>query len=230
MPPVNVPSENTTPAKVPPANATPGDVTAENPAPSPAPSPPAPLQPAAPDAAGSVVVEPVSPQVDAARSDAGERATADGMRERVQLAVSYPHTEAAVVTVGGEIDAATVEYLEETLWNRLTAAVRIVVVDLTGLDFLAVTGLQLLNQALLRARSRDVDLRIAAGGHEALHGLRVAGLGALCHPNTADALAQGPSPAMAVPNVTVEAEQDRVASDTSRTSDDDPSESPCPSN
>ena len=111
----------------------------------------------------------------------------------MRLDVSYPRAEAAVLAVSGEIDAGTVEQLEETLRNRLTSTVRIVVVDLTGLDFLAVTGLHLLRETLVRARSSEIDLRIAADGHEALHGLRVAGLDAVCHPNTADALADGPA-------------------------------------
>lgn len=174
VPPENVPSE-TSPPGPDHSSTAPADPSTAYASPSQA----DPLHPTRVEAPG-----PGSEQADAA--DDPTDAT-----QRIRLDVSYPRAEAAVLAVSGEIDAGTVEQLEETLRTRLTSTVRIVVVDLTGLDFLAVTGLHLLRETLVRARSSEIDLRIAADGHEALHGLRVAGLDAVCHPNTADALADG---------------------------------------
>ena len=180
---------------------TPQNVPPENVPPETSPPDPTPARPSASHASRSQagpLEEPVAGAAEPGRAElaaAGADERVADEAQRMRLDVSHPHAEAAVLAVTGEIDAGTVEQLEETLRHRLTSTVRIVVVDLTGLDFLAVTGLHLLHETLVRARSSGIDLRIAADGHEALHGLRVAGLGAVCHPNAADALAGGPSPA-----------------------------------
>lgn len=116
------------------------------------------------------------------------RPTLDDVPERVSLDVTYPHSSAVVVKVAGEVDAATVERFDEALWPRLGAAVRVVTVDLSELEFLGVTGTQLLKQAHLRAQARGIALRIVATQHEVLRALRAGELEGLCRSDLAAAL------------------------------------------
>ena len=109
---------------------------------------------------------------------------------RVSLGISYPRANAVLVTVTGEIDAATIERVEDVLWPRLEAAVRVIVVDLSGLKFLGVPGLELLAQARLHASSRNIALRIVAPHHEVRHALQVAELELACYDHVLDALSE----------------------------------------
>ncbi|WP_258348937.1 STAS domain-containing protein [Saccharopolyspora gregorii] len=123
-------------------------------------------------------------------TETGHRAESAPPRFRVQ--VSYPDRESIVVEPGGEIDAETIDHLEEVLWPRLSAQVRTIVVDLSGVGFLSVAGMQLLKQAHLDARSRGVELRLVTAHREVTHALEVAGLDTAmrCFPTTAQALAR----------------------------------------
>lgn len=95
---------------------------------------------------------------------------------QLRARVSRPHQDALVVAVDGQIDAATVEHLHEVLWPRLSAAVGTLVVELTGVDFLGVAGLQLLHRAHLAAQARGLALALVLDGGEVERAVYVAGL------------------------------------------------------
>ena len=105
---------------------------------------------------------------------AGEAEPVHGAQLRVR--VDYPNSDAVVLTVDGEVDAATIDHLERIFWPRLSAQVTTIVVDLTGVEFLGVPGLHLLHQAHLRTQTSSTALRVVANDHETLHHLHVAGL------------------------------------------------------
>ena len=97
-----------------------------------------------------------------------EPAASDGPSAgQLRARVSRPHRDALVVTVEGEVDAATVGQLHEVLWPRLSAAVATVVVQLTEVGFLGVAGLALLHQAQLRAQAQGLALGLVPGDGEA---------------------------------------------------------------
>lgn len=96
---------------------------------------------------------------------------------QLRARVARPHQDALVVAVYGEVDAATLEHLREVLWSRLSAAVATLVIELTGVGFLGVAGLQLLHEARLSAQARGIALGLVLDGGEAARAVRVAGLG-----------------------------------------------------
>ncbi|WP_433868795.1 STAS domain-containing protein [Saccharopolyspora sp. CA-218241] len=108
----------------------------------------------------------------------------------VRVAVGYPDPTRLVITVSGEVDAASIDRLQETVWPRLSASVRSVVVDLTAVGFLGIPGLQLLTQAHMRCQQRGIGLRLVVAGHEVAHALHISGIDALvdCYPTLVEAL------------------------------------------
>lgn len=129
-----------------------------------------------------------TPQAQVAATPPAASAVPPEHQERLRLVVTYPDTATAVVTTSGEIDAATLEHLQEALGPRLVAAVQMIVVDLNAVEFLSIEGLELLNQARLRAQARGVVLRLVTTGHETRHALHVAGLDLLCCTSLSEAL------------------------------------------
>ncbi len=109
-------------------------------------------------------------------------------RKRLHLAVSYPCTQAVVVTAAGEIDATTIEHLEGSLWPRLSVAAQVVVVDLTEVEFLSVGGLGLLNQARLRAHANGIDLRLVTANRDIQRALHIVELDSICYTNIFEVL------------------------------------------
>ncbi len=103
-------------------------------------------------------------------------AASGGPSSRLRARVSRPHQDAIVVAVDGDVDAATIEHLREVLWPRLSAAARALVIELTGVGFLGVAGLQLLHQAHLWTQERGIALGLVVGGGEAERAVHVAGL------------------------------------------------------
>lgn len=81
--------------------------------------------------------------------------------QTVHVSVRRPEPGSVVVYLRGEVDMASVPHLEELVEQRLTAAyLRSVVLDLSELDFLSTSGLEMLLRAQLRAESRGVTLYI----------------------------------------------------------------------
>lgn len=109
---------------------------------------------------------------------------------QLRARVHRPHQNALVVAVQGDVDAATVQYLREVLWPRLSATVEALVVELTEVGFLGVTGLQLLHQAHLWVDERGVALGLVLAGGEPARAVHMAGLDVdlPCFATTEDAL------------------------------------------
>lgn len=80
--------------------------------------------------------------------------------ESLDVAVERPSQHVAVLHVSGELDGCTVERLQELLHHRLTACMRTVVLDLSGVTFFNTAGLDLLQQCQQRAEHREVSFRV----------------------------------------------------------------------
>lgn len=108
----------------------------------------------------------------------------------LSIRVSYPRRNLALISLAGELDLCTVERLRDVLAPRLDAVVDTVVLDLTQLTFLAVTGLDLLCRARARAVAAGIDLRVVVAGREVARPLRITGLDRLltCYPTVAAAV------------------------------------------
>ena len=112
-----------------------------------------------------------------------------------QLTVTVlPHAQEGVVVlrVVGEIDLATVGRLRDRLHTQVPGAYRVVIVDCTGVSFLAATGIGLLIEIADRARAEGMALWLVANGRVVLRALEVTGADKqVSHANTvAQALAQ----------------------------------------
>lgn len=95
--------------------------------------------------------------------------------------------DAEVVAVAGEIDMATVEQLRSAVRAAHEAGPRLLVVDLTGVGFLASTGLS----ALVEAHElRGKSLRVVADNRAVLRALGLVALDRLLvvHPTLDEAL------------------------------------------
>lgn len=97
-----------------------------------------------------------------------------------------------VVQVVGEVDLATVGRLRDRLHKHVRDADRAVIVDFTGVSFLAACGIGLLIEIADQARTAGVALRLVANGRVVLRALEVTGVDGLvpCATTVAQALAQ----------------------------------------
>jgi anti-anti-sigma factor len=101
------------------------------------------------------------------------------IRERVRAAQMLTvlrgpnHGDLAVITVTGEIDVTSVGLLERTLWVGPPSGV---VLDLSGVTFLAAAGLGMLVRAAERARAERQAFGIVAVTRPVLRVLRLTGL------------------------------------------------------
>lgn len=104
--------------------------------------------------------------------------------------MSYPRRNLVLIALVGEVDLCTVEHLKGVLAPRLDAVVDTVVLDLTQVSFLVVTGLDLLCRSQARATATGIDLRIVVTGREVVRPLRITGLDRLltCYPTVASAV------------------------------------------
>lgn len=80
------------------------------------------------------------------------------------MSAQRPSRETVVLTIGGAVDAGTAPRLAEALGSRLRGSLELVAQDLSGLDFLAATGVQVLSHAHLQAQNAGVALLIVTGG------------------------------------------------------------------
>ncbi|RKT87186.1 anti-anti-sigma factor [Saccharopolyspora antimicrobica] len=86
-----------------------------------------------------------------------------GRHPGLDLRCSRPTSKSVVIRAGGELDCRTAARLHELLATRLSSMVDTVVLDLSGLSFIGVAGLELLLHAHRQASSRRVDLRLVTG-------------------------------------------------------------------
>jgi anti-anti-sigma factor len=81
-----------------------------------------------------------------------------------------------VVRVSGEIDGSTEDVVGEPLFTCLRTTSGAVVIDLSNVEFIGSTGLNMLVRACETARSQVIPLRIVAGTRPVLRTLQVSGL------------------------------------------------------
>jgi anti-sigma B factor antagonist len=115
-------------------------------------------------------------QIPAPRS-AGEPAAAASADTALRLSVCRIRPGTAVLTATGDVDVVTAPRLEDMLANRLRGTLALLILDLSGLDFLGVAGLSLLVRAKLQAEHHGTELRIVIGDNRPVRrALAAAGL------------------------------------------------------
>lgn len=82
----------------------------------------------------------------------------------------------AVVHLFGDLDLATVDYVERELDRAVVEDVTALVVDLDGLSFLASTGLALLARWYGRAEKEGFALRVVAASRQVLRPIQLTAL------------------------------------------------------
>lgn len=86
-------------------------------------------------------------------------------------AVVTLHRGVPVVVVSGELDASTVERVRVRVFDELERCPRGLVVDMAGVTFFGSIGLQLLVEAIARARRTGTTLVLAASHRAVLNPL-----------------------------------------------------------
>jgi len=82
----------------------------------------------------------------------------------------------SVLAVGGEVDVATAPRLREQLISLVNDQQFLIVVDLTGVDFIDSTGLGVLIGALKRVRTHDGQLVLVCTERRILKVFEITGL------------------------------------------------------
>lgn len=82
--------------------------------------------------------------------------------EDLQVEVRFPADGAVVLEVGGFIDTNTAPALERALREHGAAAERMVVVDLSAVDYVSSAGWGVMVSVVGAARDRGADMRLAA--------------------------------------------------------------------
>lgn len=93
----------------------------------------------------------------------------------IALRVSRRTSTSIVVNIAGELDASTAPRLHELLAPHLSSTTETVILDLSGLRFLAVVGLELLAHVRRRAARRAMTICIVDGPVCVDRALRAAG-------------------------------------------------------
>lgn len=93
----------------------------------------------------------------------------------IALRLSRPTSASIVVSLAGELDASTAPRLHELIAPQLSSATGTVILDLSGLRFLGVVGLELLAHARRRAAGRALTVCIVDGPVCVDRALRAAG-------------------------------------------------------
>lgn len=107
------------------------------------------------------------------------------------VAVSRPSARAALLEVAGEVDSLSASVLDDGVDRLLAERADTLVLDLTGVTFLASSGLAVLIRAQRGADERARTLRVVTATRAVLRVLEVTGADQLfaIHPTVADALA-----------------------------------------
>lgn len=83
--------------------------------------------------------------------------------QRMWLRAERPEPYIMRLCVHGDLDALTAPRLEDVLAERVRSQIQELTVDLSGLGFLGVAGLEVLRKATLWASVRGIDLHIVVG-------------------------------------------------------------------
>ncbi|MFE5288744.1 STAS domain-containing protein [Nocardia sp. NPDC056611] len=106
---------------------------------------------------------------------------------------SRPSPSIVILSVTGEVDATTIDELREHLSDAVAATGRLVVVDLSGVTFLSVSGIEALIDADDHARAHYRALCVVVGPRCVNRMLEVCGPNHLITVDTIDD-ARGPNP------------------------------------
>jgi anti-sigma B factor antagonist len=91
------------------------------------------------------------------------------------IEVVQPRPDAAVLVVSGELDTLTAPELDAALRELVAGPQPLLVVDLSGVTFLASSGLAVLIQAAHRAEDRDRDLHLVVTSRAVLRPIEITG-------------------------------------------------------
>jgi anti-sigma B factor antagonist len=101
-------------------------------------------------------------------------------RDVLALRVDVDEREAAtVVTVAGELDLGSSPKLRDVAVRQLLAGDRVLVLDLTGLEFLDSTGLGVIVAVLKRARTLGAELHLVISRERVRTPFRITGVDGL---------------------------------------------------
>ncbi|MFI8962742.1 STAS domain-containing protein [Streptomyces sp. NPDC053493] len=105
--------------------------------------------------------------------------------------VTIRDARTAVLSVAGELDMETAHLLEQQLTQQLRQGRRHLVLDLSALDFMDSSGLNVLIRAVHKARETGGDLHLAAPTSAVRRILDITGVATTAppHPGVAEALA-----------------------------------------
>jgi anti-sigma B factor antagonist len=93
----------------------------------------------------------------------------------LDTAVERPRSDAALLVAAGEVDTLTAPRLEAAVDELLGTGADVLVADLTGVTFLASSGLAVLIRAAHLASSEGRRLRLVAEGRPVLRPLQITG-------------------------------------------------------
>jgi anti-sigma B factor antagonist len=99
--------------------------------------------------------------------------------EFLDISMSRPHPDTAVLTVSGEIDTLTAPTFTAATEELLTEPGEILVMDLTKVRFLASSGLAVLITAAHRAEDRGTRLRLVITSRAVRRPLEITGTAVL---------------------------------------------------
>ena len=99
--------------------------------------------------------------------------------EFLDATITRPHPGTAVLAVQGEIDTLTAPAFTAATTELVTGPDETLVIDLTGVRFLASSGLAVLISAAQRAEERGVRLRLVAASRAVRRPLEITGTAAL---------------------------------------------------
>ncbi|WP_433558232.1 STAS domain-containing protein [Pseudonocardia xinjiangensis] len=120
----------------------------------------------------------------------GSEATAsDTASEFLDTTITRPRTGTAVLEVEGEVDTLTAPRFSSAVDELMSSHEPTLVVDLSGVTFLASSGLAVLIQAAHRAEERSARLRLVAATRAVRRPLEITGTDQLfdMHENVHDA-------------------------------------------
>ncbi|MEB3368621.1 STAS domain-containing protein [Saccharopolyspora mangrovi] len=94
----------------------------------------------------------------------------------LRLRLRYPGAGVVVLVATGEIDVATAPRMAALLWPRLLTGLHKIVLDLTGITFLGVAGLELISAARAYAPHRNAEVIVLSSTAAVARALRAGGL------------------------------------------------------
>lgn len=105
-----------------------------------------------------------------------EREGGDGASGLLRVSM-HRDGDARIITLDGELDLATIDYLDDALDLAALDDPEVVLVDLRELTFMDSTGLKSLLEADKRCRARGGRLVLVRGGQRTQRILEIAGVG-----------------------------------------------------